>query len=238
LGDESNKAAIANGGREKPGQKTLRQACLPARVRIRNHGAQLRQNLGDSSPVQIQSKGFLSESAAMDTVEFSPHEARLSLASEILRKFGVLRLAVYGSSMVPTIFPGEVVTVHRVAASEVQCGDVVLYARGGRVFAHRVVRKGGTPGRMAWVTRGDALSENDPLVSERELLGNVTTIVRGKNQIVIRQHRSIPSRVAAWCAQRFNLALALSLRWNALRGRLAASKRDAAMTTQSPEWTW
>ena len=170
----------------------------------------------------------------METNELPLPAARLSLASEILRKFGVLRLAVHGSSMVPAIFPGDVVTVLQVTAGEVQCGDVILCSRGNRVFAHRVVRKARAPGRMEWITRGDALSEDDPPVSESEFLGKVTAIIRGKNQIVLRRTRSVSSRATAWCLQRFDVVLALFLRWHVLRRRLAAGPNPAS-AMQNPE---
>jgi len=188
--------------------------------------------------VQIQPKGFLSEPAAMNTIELPQNTARLSLASEILREFGALRLGVYGSSMVPAIFPGDVATVHRVAPGDVQRGDVILYFRGNRFFAHRVVHKAGAPGRMAWITRGDALSENDPPVSESELLGTVTAILRGKNQIVLPRPRSFTGRLAAWCVQRFDIVLALFLLWHVFRRRLAAGGTSPAIAMQNPEGSW
>jgi hypothetical protein len=174
----------------------------------------------------------------MEPVELHPHAARLSLASEVLREFGLLRLAVYGNSMVPAIFPGDTVTVYRANLGHVQCGDVVLYSRGSRFFVHRVVREAGAPGGMEWVTRGDALRENDPAVSASELLGKVTLIQRGKKQIVLRGSRSISSRFAAWCVQRSDIVLALFLRWHGLRRRLDTGGTGPAIAVQSPEGSW
>lgn len=174
----------------------------------------------------------------MEPVEVHPHAARLSLASEVLQEFGLLRLAVYGNSMVPAIFPGDIVTVVHAGAGDVHRDDVILYSRGSRFFVHRVVREACAPGGMGWVTRGDALQENDPAVSASELLGKVTLIQRGKKQIVLRESGSPSSRLAAWCVQRSDIVLALFLRWNALRRRLDTGATGPAIAAQSPEGGW
>jgi hypothetical protein len=54
-------------------------------------------------------------------------------------------------------------------------GDVVLYARNGRLFVHRLAEMAGE----AVVTRGDALLEPDPPVRAGDLLGRVVSIERG-----------------------------------------------------------
>ncbi|HYL09216.1 MAG TPA: S24/S26 family peptidase [Candidatus Acidoferrales bacterium] len=174
----------------------------------------------------------------MEPMEQHPHAALLSLASEILQEFGLLRLAVYGNSMVPTIFPGDIVTVVRADAGDMRRGDVILYSRGNRFFVHRVVCETGVPGGMERVTRGDALRENDPPVSATELLGKVTVIQRGEKQIVLPGSRSISSRLAAWCVQRSDIVLALFLRWHSLRRRIDTRGAVSTSAVQSPEGSW
>ena len=60
--------------------------------------------------------------------------------------------------------------------SEIIPGDVVLYSRGDRLYAHRTVALVGSNEGPRLVTRGDRLSYNDPPVSATELLGRVTSI--------------------------------------------------------------
>ncbi len=170
----------------------------------------------------------------MEATGHSTHAARLGLASQVLQEFGKLSLAVYGNSMVPTIFPGEVVTVRRTAPSEVECGDIILYTRGDRFFAHRAVRRIETFGTIEWVTRGDSLYDDDPPVFERELLGAVTSIQRGGKQLSLRRTRTLSKRVAAWCVRRFSAALAICLRWHKFRNRLASCdlRQETAMQGQ------
>jgi signal peptidase I len=112
------------------------------------------------------------------------------LAVEIVRTFGEVRLRVFGTSMVPSILPGDLISVQRAGISDLTSGDIVLYSREGRMFAHRVVGHGGSAGQplaaqgeSLLITRGDRLRYNDPPVSSSELLGRVIAIDRGEQQV-------------------------------------------------------
>lgn len=61
------------------------------------------------------------------------------LAAEVLRSFGELRFRANGSSMLPAVWPGDMLLVRSQDAAAVVPGDIVLFGRGGRLFAHRVV---------------------------------------------------------------------------------------------------
>ena len=61
--------------------------------------------------------------------------------TESLRRHGRARLAATGASMLPAIWPGDILEVHATAPDSVQRGEVVLFARDGRFYAHRVVGK-------------------------------------------------------------------------------------------------
>jgi signal peptidase I len=109
------------------------------------------------------------------------------LAGDVVRTFGDVRLRVYGTSMVPSILPGDVISVRHAGPFEISPGEIVLYSREGRLFAHRVVAHAGSHGDPRLITRGDRLSHNDPPVSSSELLGRVTSIQRGGE----RGHRHV-----------------------------------------------
>ena len=110
-----------------------------------------------------------------------------SLASEVVRTFGKVRLRVLGTSMVPSVLPGDLISVQRAGLSGISCGEIVLYSREGRLFAHRVVGRAGSREDPRLITRGDRLSHNDPPVSSSELLGRVTSIQCGDG----RGHRQV-----------------------------------------------
>jgi signal peptidase I len=183
----------------------------------------------------VQPEDLLSERAAMETTRSSTHAARLGLVSEILQEFGNLSLRVNGNSMVPAIFPGEIVTVRRTPAGEVQSGDVILYLRGARFFAHRVVRSTKTSEEIGWITRGDALFEDDPPVFERELLGTVVAIERTGKQIAPQRKRTIAGLLIAWCLRRSGVALAICVRWHRFRNRLASCSFQPEIGMQGQE---
>jgi Peptidase S24-like len=105
------------------------------------------------------------------------------LAGDVVRTFGEVRLRVFGTSMVPSILPGDLISVQRAMVSEISSGEIVLYAREGRMFAHRVVSCTRSPQHSLLITRGDLLRHDDPPVSSSELLGKVTAIERGDREV-------------------------------------------------------
>jgi hypothetical protein len=112
-----------------------------------------------------------------------------SLAGEVVRTFGRVRLRVFGTSMVPSILPGDLISVQRSGLSGISFGEIVLYSREGRLFAHRVVGRAGSLDDPRLITRGDRLSHQDAPVSSSELLGRVTSIQCGDG----RGHRQVRS---------------------------------------------
>jgi signal peptidase I len=101
------------------------------------------------------------------------------LVQDVLRRFGFARVRAYGASMVPAIHPGDLLNVRGATASEVMPGDVVLFQRGGRLFAHRVVGRTRT-GLLRM--RGDAHWRAEPAIATSQVLGIVETLNRFKVQ--------------------------------------------------------
>ncbi len=159
----------------------------------------------------------------------------LSLAAEVLRTSGRLRFAALGASMVPAIFPGDVLIVRRETARKPRCGDVVLCFRAGRFCAHRVVEEQEEGGRLLLVTRGDALTKDDPPLAESELLGRVTTVIRGRKRIELDGRPTAGERPLRWAARRSNGVVKWLVRWHILRARLARTPgRALAETHREP----
>ena len=116
-------------------------------------------------------------------------ELKCDLAADVIRRFGVLRLRVSGFSMLPSIWPGDIACVSRVAAY--RPGDVVLFSRNGRLFVHRVVEMSGG----AVFTRGDSMLDADPPVALSDVLGRVESIERGGSRVAVAREVSWGSRV-------------------------------------------
>jgi signal peptidase len=98
-----------------------------------------------------------------------------SLVMEVLERFGEVRVRVAGTSMVPTVWPGDMVTIRRCAMTDIDVGDIVAVTRRGRLFVHRAVTRHG----HHLLTRGDALGTDDPPVSPDQFLGRLESIDRG-----------------------------------------------------------
>jgi hypothetical protein len=125
---------------------------------------------------------------------------KCDLASDVLRSFGSLRFAATGWSMLPSIWPGDTLVVDRIAAHQVHIGDVVLVGREGRLCAHRVVNravKEARPGNPQWITQGDAMSAPDQPVTQSELLGRVSYVIRSGKLIAVPAQLSMAERLTA-----------------------------------------
>lgn len=129
----------------------------------------LRDPITDSS---VPAKQF--EAVTLETT----NAAKCDLAGQVLHSFGTLRLRVTGSSMIPSLWPGDLLLIHRQDFGRISAGDIVLFARQGRLFAHRVVSTAGDRGNEQMVTQGDALCVSDPPITSAELLGRVSLVLR------------------------------------------------------------
>jgi hypothetical protein len=79
--------------------------------------------------------------------------------------------------MLPAIMPGDTLTIESISSDAVSEGDIVLFGRGQRLFAHRVISPI-RPSCAGIVTRGDAMPTADSPMSDDDLLGRVSLIVR------------------------------------------------------------
>ena len=124
------------------------------------------------------------------------HGVKCDLAGEVLRSSGRLRLRVMGWSMLPTVWPGDTLVVDSVKSDAVSEGDIVLFGRDRRLFAHRVV-KNNASGDTTILTRGDAMPAPDPPVDEAQLLGRVSFIMRNGKRIEPRRSLRFSERAVA-----------------------------------------
>jgi len=79
-------------------------------------------------------------------------QGRCSLAAEALRSWGTLKVRANGVSMLPTLWPGDVLTVQSVCPEQVEPGEIVLYMRQDRFFIHRIVSRDLTRDKAFLVT--------------------------------------------------------------------------------------
>jgi len=131
------------------------------------------------------------------TASDAAHSIKCELAAESLRSSGALRLQVTGWSMLPAVWPGDTLMVERATLSAVSQGEIVLFVRDRRLFAHRVMAKSHRDGGLQLVTKGDAMPTADAPISDAELLGKVSRIVRDGRSIEPSRSLRISERVVA-----------------------------------------
>jgi signal peptidase I len=106
----------------------------------------------------------------------------LQLIADVLHLAGTAKVRVTGGSMLPCVLPGDILLVRREAIHELALGDIAVFTRDDRLFAHRVVRRRASA-TLSVITCGDALAEPDQPVRPDELLGRVDSIIRGARRV-------------------------------------------------------
>lgn len=207
-------------------QETLSEARIPLRTGVRNDGSGLRQSR-NPVPMQASTQEFIALLPSMQPGIQSREEHKQILAAQVLRSGTPLRLVARGLSMLPTLWPGDRLTLEGQALDRVREGDVVLFVRDGRFFIHRVLRTSDAGGNVC-LTRGDAMPDADAAVRPEELLGRVVS--------VRRYGRKFPVPACSPIARGVGLALAYydPLRNLVLRVHAWRSRRPVANTSFAP----
>lgn len=151
-----------------------------------------------------------------DTHAREPHKQ--SLAAEVLRTTGTVRLGALGYSMLPTLWPGDLLTIEAKSFDQVRVGDVVLFVREDRFFIHRILRKDDLAAGKYLVTRGDAMPEADTPVYPGELLGKVVSVESDDQAFVVPACSGLRRQVGLLLAHSGRLR-SLALRCHDWRGR-------------------
>lgn len=97
---------------------------------------------------------------------------RSALAADSLRDSGRLRLQVRGESMLPILWPGDVVEIVSCPVEDVQQGEIVLALRAGRFFLHRFLA---CVQPDSFLMRGDSMPRPDPQFPNEALLGRLVS---------------------------------------------------------------
>src|SRR5271155_3709868 len=95
---------------------------------------------------------------------------RSALVADVLRGSGYLRLQVRGESMLPILWPGDVVEIASCSPEDVRPGEIVLALRDSRFVLHRFVAPW-QPG--SFLLCGDSMPGSDPPFPLEALLGRL-----------------------------------------------------------------
>jgi hypothetical protein len=158
---------------------------------------------------------------------------KLDLAAEVLNSGGTIRLQALGTSMLPSIWPGDVLSIEPKSGEEIVPGDIVLVARDGRFFIHRLIEKSSA----AWITRGDSLPQADAPVASVQVLGKVSMIHRRTGDVAPKSGVSRLDRTLAWTLCRWNLFRNITLRTRgAFDNFVALPSRRLSWVRPRPHW--
>jgi hypothetical protein len=152
------------------------------------------------------------------------------LALEVLRDHGSVFLYAMGASMLPTLWPGDLLRIERTDAQAIRLGDLALFRREERLYIHRLIAMG-RPADGVLTARGDSMPQADPPFSPGQLLGRVTRVIREGREIPLKRSpgpigRMVSRLLAGWpgCAL---------LRLHSWRRRIAAAASAAAGFSRS-----
>jgi len=154
---------------------------------------------------------------SMPSTQEAREDAKLDLVAELLRCSGAVRLKAWGASMLPSLWPGDLLTIQTVAHDDVVPGEIVLVMRDNRFLVHRLVEKQRVQDCVSWITRGDAMPHDDAPVAASELLGRVVAINRGNRSLVPVRRLSLLQSALAWMLCRWGRFRSLTLRMQAAR---------------------
>src|SRR5215470_10301097 len=102
----------------------------------------------------------------------SRDQVKNNLAAEVLQNTGKVCLAAFGNSMMPAIWPGDLLFIEARSFEQISPSEVILFARDGRFFIHRVLQKVDIGSDRYLITRGDAMPQVDDPVLPPQVLGN------------------------------------------------------------------
>lgn len=124
-----------------------------------------------------------------------------------LRSGLAVRFKAHGTSMLPSLWPGDVLTIQSADRDSMTPGDLVLAIRDDQIVIHRLVKIIGSPEDSRVILRGDAMPQDDPPMHISELLGKVSKIERKDRFLIPRRQVSSAARISGF----------LLCRWRGLR---------------------
>jgi len=109
---------------------------------------------------------------------------RSALVAEVLRKNAtspqIVRLCVYGESMLPALWPGDFVEIESSSPEDARPGEIVLAMRDGQLFLHRLLSPCTLEG---FRLRGDSLPHPDPEFPREAFLGRLLRRAQSGNGV-------------------------------------------------------
>lgn len=130
------------------------------------------------------------------TQEERLREACCDLVAHIARASGKVQLRVSGASMVPALWPGDLLTVRSCCPHELAPNSIIVFRQDQRLVVHRLIRRIGDQ----MVTRGDARRHVDRAYEPGQIVGRVESVMRNGRPVSPRN--SLWQQIVAVCLRR------------------------------------
>jgi hypothetical protein len=134
----------------------------------------------------------------------------LPLLQEALAQSGRFRWRLRGRSMEPTFPPDCEIEIVPLPPGGPALGDVLVFATGDTLIAHRLVRQS----HGHWITHGDGRLGPDPPLRDDQVLGKVAAAYRAGRCIWPGPQEAA---LAAWWVTRHHMLRPVRAGWRAAR---------------------
>lgn len=143
--------------------------------------------------------------------------------AQVVLAAGSATLRVTGLSMLPAVWPGDVLAVSKCSPEPIEPGQIVLYRRNGKLTAHRVVQVA----HDHLLTRGDCVPSLDAPVPLSAMVGRVTAVRR--NGRAVKLQPSPWQRTAAWFLRHSEPGIRILLHFRAAARYIAEIPQKQAL---------
>lgn len=106
----------------------------------------------------------------------------LELIREAICKRGYFKFGVEGSSMFPFLLERDDVLIDKARTENLRVGDIIAYPRGDILVVHRIKEIYQLSNKKLFITQGDNLDFQDIPVRSEDIIGKVSTVIRGNKR--------------------------------------------------------
>ncbi|HKB97773.1 MAG TPA: S24/S26 family peptidase [Terriglobales bacterium] len=187
--------------------------------------------------MSVDEKNFLTLEDARDERRSRWSAIRSALVADVLRRSArsrvrqLVRAEIHGESMLPALWPGDVIEIEGCSLEDVQIGEIVLAQRDDRLVIHRMVAR---RAQNYFLLRGDSVAFPDPPFLSEALLGRLVRRSDGARPLAASALR--PGFGAKWSRAvgmvlcHFGLARRVALKVHSRRKASARGFRTAENT--------
>ncbi len=121
----------------------------------------------------------------------------LETSQEILKDGIPIRCKVGGISMLPLLWPDDVIIIDPIDIEQIAIGDIVVFKLDNRLVAHRLISISSNNNSKFLFTKGDSNLKKDEPFSAELLIGVVRNVVKNELFIPINQRKSLQFQLLA-----------------------------------------